>query len=365
MYPLERFLTASKLKFADYVPASPFITGHFILWFAGIPEDKAFEYWGRDYKKKLYAQLKTIRAFEGFPDVMIWPGVWADFGPAVETSALGCNIIYPSRSSPFPEPAVKKVDDIDRLRVPDPRKDGLMPLAIEAYTYMAKNVPCELREQYGYGQWTHALGPSDIAGLSMGYDKFLIGIYRYPDSIQRLMKVAAETTVLWIEAQRDAIGSDLLTFISGDTDCFLNPEQFRTFSYPHIRYVCKRLKRRGKIVLYHNDGNTTHLLDKLRDIGANMFNYGQRMSTATVKEKVGEKMALIGGLNSIGILLRGKPEEVEEESKKAILEGGIDGGFVLSNEGGMAAHTPWENILAMINSAAKYGKYPIISNEKR
>jgi len=361
MHPLDRFITASQLKFADHVPASPFITGHFILWFAGFPEDRAFEYWGRDYEKKIYAQLKTIKAFEAFPDVMIWPGVWADFGPAVETSALGCNIIFPDRSSPFPIPAVKKVEDIDHLRVPDPRKDGLMPLALEAYRYMAKKVPRHLRERYGYGQWVHALGPSDISGLCMGYDRFLIGIYRYPDSIKRLMKVAAETTLLWIEAQRDAIGSDLLTYISGDTDCFLNPDHFTNFSYPHISDTCKKLKREGNVVLYHNDGDTTHLLDRLKDVGANMFNYGQEMSTATVKKKVGEKMALVGGLNSIGVLLNGEPEEVEEHSKKAIFEGGINGGFVLSNEGGMASHTPWENILAMINSATKYGEYPINS----
>ena len=198
MYPLERFLAASRLEEGDHVQAAPFITGHFILWFAGIPDERAVEYWGRDYKKKLYAQLKTIKAFESFPDVLIWPGVWADFGPAVETSALGCNIIFSDKASPFPEPVVKDLEAIDRLRIPDPKKDGLMPLALEAYSYMVKKVPPELGERYGYGQWTHALGPSDIAGLCMGYDKFLIGLYRYPDSIQRIMKIAAETTILWI-----------------------------------------------------------------------------------------------------------------------------------------------------------------------
>jgi len=350
MHPLDRFLAAAELRTADVVPVAPFITGHFMLWFAGIPEERAFEYWGRDYEKKLYAQLKTVKAFEkAFPHIMIWPGVWGDFGTAVETSALGCKIIFPEKSSPFPEPVISKVEDVDRLQVPDPQKDGLMPLALEAYSYMVREIPRKLREQHGYGQWTHALGPSDIAGLSMGYDKFLIGLYRYPEVIHKIMRVAAETTVLWIRAQREAIGSDLLTFVSGDTDCFLNPELFRTFSYPYISDVCRRLKRKGNVVLYHNDGDTTHLLDRLREVGANMFNYGQRMNTATVKEKVGRKMGLVGGLNSIGVLLRGKPEEVEKESRKAIQEGG-DGGFVLSNEGGMAAHTPWENITAMINS---------------
>jgi len=364
MFPLDRFLATSELRLVDYVQAAPFITGHFIAWYAGIPEERSHEYWRGDYRKKLYAQLKTIKAFEAFPEVMIWPGVWADYGPAIETSALGCNIVFPNRSSPFPEPVVKTVDGIDRLEIPDPKRDGLMPLAIEGYSCMVKKVPRRLREQCGYGQWTHALGPSDIAGLSMGYDRFLVGMYRYPDAIQRIMSIAAETTVLWIEAQREAIGSDLLSYISGDTDCFMNPQQFEAFSYPGISCVCKRLKNGENIVLYHNDGNTTHLLDRLRDIGANMFNYGQGMNTATVKAKVGDKMALVGGLNSIGALLRGAAEQVEEESRTAIGEGAVNGGFILSNEGGMAAHTPWENIVAMIESTEKHGGYSIATKGK-
>ncbi len=352
-------MATAHLEETDHVQAAPFITGHFMLWFAGIPEDRAAEYWGNDYRKKFFAQLKTIEAFDAFPDVLIWPGVWADFGPAIETSALGCKIVFPDRSSPFPEPALKDLEAIDRFEVPDPQSDGLMPLALEAYDYMTKRVPRRLRAKCGYGQWVPVLGPSDIAGLCMGYDRFLIGLYRHPEAIHRVMAVAAETTILWVEAARDAIGSDLLTYISGDTDCFLNPNQFETFSFPYISRVCNRLKKKDNIVLYHNDANTTHLLEKLGKVGANMFNYGQKMSNALVKQKVGDKMGLVGGLNSIGVMLRGTAREVEEESRRAILEAGEGGGFVLSNEGGMAAHTPWENIRAMIESTKKYGEYPL------
>lgn len=360
MFPLERFLAASRLEATDCVQVAPFVTGHFMLWFAGIPEERALEYWGRDYERKLNAQLKTIEAFGNrFPHVMLWPGVWADFGPAIEPSSLGCDVVFPERTSPVPQPTIKDLEDIDRLQVPDPRKDGLMPLGLEALSYMVKKIPSDLKKQYGYGQWAYALGPTDIAGLSMGYDRFLIGLYKHPDSIHKLMKVAAETTVVWVEAQRDVIGSDLLVFISGDTDYFLNPTQFKIFSFPYISLVCKKLRKKGNIVLYHNDADTTHLLNDLGEVGANMFNYGQGMKTAVVKEKAGRKMGLVGGLNSIGVMLNGKAEDVRAEAMIAIREGAIDGGFVLSNEGGMASHTPWENITAMIDSVLRFRRYPL------
>jgi len=354
---LERFLIAARLETPDQVQAAPFATGHFISWFAGIPEARAIEYWERDYRRKLSAQLTVIKAF---PDVMFWPGVWADFGLAPETSALGCEIAFPENAPPAVRtPAVKKLEDIDRLEVPDPYRDGLMPIAIEAYEYMVKNIPRELRENFGYGHWSIAMGPTDVAGLSMGYDKFLVGLYKYPEAVHKLMKIVTETIIIWIKTQQEVIGSDMLTFIGGDADCFLNPKQFETFSYPYLKQVCDTFKRKDNVVLYHNDGDTTHLLDKLRDIGADMFNYGQDMDTALAKRKVGDKMCLVGGLNSIGVLLRGSSDDVDRTCKKVISEGAQGGGFVLSQEGAMAAHTPTENIWAMIKAAEKYGKYPL------
>jgi hypothetical protein len=72
MFPLDRFLTASRLKTTKNVQVAPLITGHYMLWFADIPEERAFEYWGKDYKKKLVVQLHTIEVFRNhFPNVML------------------------------------------------------------------------------------------------------------------------------------------------------------------------------------------------------------------------------------------------------------------------------------------------------
>uniref|UniRef100_A0A7V4JPB1 Uroporphyrinogen decarboxylase (URO-D) domain-containing protein n=1 Tax=Thermodesulfobacterium geofontis TaxID=1295609 RepID=A0A7V4JPB1_9BACT len=359
--PLERFLIAATLQEPDQVPACPFATGHFISWFAGIPEQQAVEYWAGDYRKKLSSQLTVIKAF---PEVQFWPGIWPDFGIAPEMTAFGCEVSFPKNASPAVRvPAIKSIEDIDKLRVPDPKHDGLMPLYLESYSHMIREIPKELRNNYGYCQWAITLGPTDIIGLSMGYDKFLVSLYRYPDAIHKAYKIVTKAIITWIEAQREVIGSDLLTLIAGDADCFLNPKQFEIFVFPYLKEICTKLKKKGNIILYHNDGDTTHLLDKLKDIGANMFNYGQvgeeSMDTALVKRKVGNKMCLVGGLNPIGVLLKGKPEEVDYACKKAISEGGQNGGFILSTGGAMAAHTPHENILAMINAARKYGKYPL------
>lgn len=361
MHMLDRFLITSRLKEADMVPAAPFATGSFVSWFAGIPENRAIEYWRGSPRKKLAAQLTLIRAF---PGAMFWPGIYPSLGMAVETSALGCEIAFPENASPSVRtPALKNVADVDKIEIADPHRDGLMPTALETYEYMVSNVPSKLKREFGYGQWALTLGPTDVAALSMGYDKFLTSLYRYPDAIHKLMKTVTETIIAWVRAQQEAIGSDLLVFIGGDSDSFLDPTQFEAFAYPYLKRICRVFRKKNNAVLYHNDGDTTHLLHQIRNIGANMFNFGQEMNVASVKRETGDRMCLVGGLNSIGVMLKGTAEEVDLASKKAILEGAKGGGFVLSQEGAMAAHTPTENIWAMVKASEKYGKYPLASRK--
>jgi hypothetical protein len=57
----EGSLSTSELKPADPIQAAPFIADHYVLGFAGIPEDKTVEDWSRDYKENLYAQSETVK----------------------------------------------------------------------------------------------------------------------------------------------------------------------------------------------------------------------------------------------------------------------------------------------------------------
>jgi len=351
--PREIFEAAAHLAEQETVPVSPFLTGHFMSWFAGIDEAHASLYWGRDYKTKLRCQLNAAKRFI---DVKIWPGIYPDFGVAAETSALGCNVVFPENAAPgVKESPVKAPEDIERVEPADPERDGLMPLVLEAYEYMMRNVPKDLMETHGYlDGFAISLGPTDVAGLVVGYDKYIIWQFDYPDLIHKIMKVATETVINYIEAQLEVTGEPKFIIIADDATGFLNKSSFEKFSFPYVGEVCERFYRKDNIVLFHSDSDNMAIVDKMKDWKIHMYNFGPRMSLKTLKEKLGDKIALIGGLAPLGPLRHGRPEDVDMACKAAI-EDGDRSGFILSMCGGTAAGTPEENIRAMIEAGKKYG----------
>ena len=78
-----------------------------------------------------------------------------------------------------------------------------------------------------------------------------------------------------------------------------------------------------------------------------------------VKEKLGRKKTLLGGLNAEVTLTMGKEEKIRESVREAIKILGPGGGFVLSPMAAMWSDTPWESLEIAIDEWRKYGKYPI------
>jgi uroporphyrinogen decarboxylase len=90
-----------------------------------------------------------------------------------------------------------------------------------------------------------------------------------------------------------------------------------------------------------------------------MFAVNGDIEIEKLKKDIGGKVCLIGNIHTLKILLRGKQADVEEASRQCIQKAAGGGGFVLAPGGEVIRGTPIENIEAMIESASKYGKYPI------
>ena len=270
--------------------------------------------------------------------------MWADFGVAVETSALGCELVFPENAAPgVKQTPVKKPEDIENLEVPDPKKDGLMPLALETIEYMKRNVPTDLMSAYGYLEgFGISIGPTDLAGLVIGYDRFIVWQLNYPDLIHKAMRIATETVISYIQAQLETSGGANLVIVADDATGFLNRASFERFSFPYVQEVLRKFYRRDKMVLFHSDSDNMAIVDKIKEWPFHIYNYGPRMDAEILKGKLAGRIALIGGLAPLGPLRYGKTEEVDRACKEAMQKGAKGGGFVLSTCGGTAAGTPEE-----------------------
>ena len=71
----------------------------------------------------------------------------------------------------------------------------------------------------------------------------------------------------------------------------------------------------------------------------------------------GQAIVLKGNLHTTDVMLYGSVQDVIDASKKAIDDAAEGGGFILSTGDQCGRDTPFENIMAMVETARTYGKY--------
>jgi len=343
----KRFETAIKLRKPDRVPVNLHLGSNFLSWYTGITINEWYN--PRSVKKQLEAQLDI---YPRYPDTLAWPSIMPRGWP--ELSILGAkqNI---GEFLPLSEPLIKKSGDLKRICV----QDGLMPKYLNMFKYFQNHLKGSYEVIGG-----HSALPFDLAVLVRGTTQIMADLYLNPEMVHELLELCTEAVIYWLKSQYEVTGGSIRhAFLSGDFESLISPKHHKMFALPYTKRVIKSLP--PKIIpVYHNDANASHIVDHVPEVGAKAFHMGPGIKglgpdIGEVKEKIGQKVCLMGNIPPLEVLLRGTPKLVEEECKEAISKAGYGGGFCLTTGGDIAPATPFENLEAMVRTAEKYGWYPI------
>jgi uroporphyrinogen decarboxylase len=179
----------------------------------------------------------------------------------VEAEALGCNVVYFDDSIDVPaiaEAVLKSPDDLKRLAVPDPERDGRMPLFLEAAAAVQRRVGRELIVR---GALT---GPFSMAAALAGTDSFLMAAVEDPAFAARAMEFTSQVTVAFGKAFI-AVGVEPIVFDSWATPQMCSPRVFRELVAPLYRdYVIPEFRAAGaRFVPLIIGGKTDAVIDDL------------------------------------------------------------------------------------------------------
>lgn len=346
MNAYERVMAAAKGRLPDCVPAGPYMGNHG----AKVGGANISEYC-RDGRIMAEAQL---RAWEVYGQDMLVP----QSDNYYIAQGFGVKLRFPDDSTPVVvAPAVHSLEEVYRLKVPDPTTDGRMPVYLEAIR--------RIRERVGYDAAIRSAGtgPFSLAGHIMGTEEFLMNLQlatQDPDgeeaqAMRHLMGLTSDALIAFLKAIISA-GGDVVT--NGDSLAsidMISPKMYREWAWPYERKVFHALKAydagREFASLLHICGNMTPVLEDMASTGADLVEIDYKVSLRTAKEKVGGQVCLIGNLDPSSILLYGTPEKVAEESQKCIDAAGQGGRFILGSGCEVAPFTPQENLKAMIATA--------------
>ena len=173
----------------------------------------------------------NLQVKKDYPNVIFLPSLWVEYGMAAEPSALGSLVRWSLDDLPTVEKKITSPEEISRLRVPNPEKDGLMPLVLNLYKYVQGKLDGTGHEI----KIVAARGPLTIASFLYGLTEFLMGIRIEPDWMKKLLELTTETAITWLKAQLAAVPSAEGILVLDDIPGLMSKDDYAEFAHPYLQ----------------------------------------------------------------------------------------------------------------------------------
>jgi uroporphyrinogen-III decarboxylase len=251
------------------------------------------------------------------------------------------------------EPLVKSTDDVKRIAVPEK----------------------SFYEQSGYGriqkQVIDQVGDSiallgDCGSATLAFhvllrrmDNALLDLIEQPDLTHAIMEKGAAHA---IEKGKFHIDTGLKMLRLNDSVAnmsVISPQHWREFILPHMKTVCDELHgyRPGVRIYCHICGNVMPIMEDLVAAGLDCIGPLDPLGNFTcaqARETVGDRIALMGGVNTLSFL-NSTPEKLIEEARVCIEGAGRNGGYILGSGCVVPRSAPRENLLALHAASERFG----------
>jgi len=251
-------------------------------------------------------------------------------------------------------PPLADINNIFDIEVPDPATDGRMPLMIEALKLARKAVGDEVALR------SPGTGPFALASYFIGSQNWLMEVALVEAGLEgakeaavlHALDLATEALIRFGKACHDA-GADILHCGDSLASCnVISPRTYDRFSFPYSQRVFAAWHAYGaRACLLHICGNSTPVLERYADTGADLVEIDNAVNMAVAKERIGDRTAIVGNVHTVTELLQGTPETVAASAQRCIDQAGPGGGFLLGSGCIVPRFTPIENLRALVETA--------------
>lgn len=258
----------------------------------------------------------------------------------------------------YHEGTLKTAEEIENFFAPDPHN----PKLYSAVEEIVKRVDGKMAVA------GIADGPFTAGWSVMGFKEYVKALYETPGLMRRfIQKIADYYTEVGkhlIDIGVDMIWSpDDLGYSNGP---LLSPRLLREFILPYFREEVNAFKKRGVKVLMHNDGQIMPVMDDLVAAGIDGIHPIERaagMDLELMKSKYGDKLTLIGNVDSKTVLTQGPREAIEKQVLECIGIAAHGGGYILASDHSIHKGISSGHVRLLFEVGKRYGKYPVPPRE--
>ncbi|MGN0494459.1 MAG: uroporphyrinogen decarboxylase family protein [Acutalibacteraceae bacterium] len=192
-----------------------------------------------------------------------------------------------------------------------------------------------------------------------GIENFLADLAGNPEWSKGFLQTIIRKNIVMLENLLVCPDIDAVLFGSDwgtQNSLIMSPTCFRTMIKEGETAEFDLARKYGKDIFVHSCGNIELILDDLVEMGVQVLNPIQPecMDIARLKKDYGDKFTFFGGIGTQRVLPYGTPEEVAAETERVIELMGKDGGYITSPSQDIQPDVPYENLIALIDTAKKY-----------
>ncbi|MDO4754257.1 MAG: uroporphyrinogen decarboxylase family protein [Bacillota bacterium] len=263
---------------------------------------------------------------------------------AIFCETLGLELLKPDYDFPsVMSHPVQSVEDLRAMRVPNPYRDGRMPVNLESLGRIAGEIDKPL--------YVSIQGPFTLAVQLAGATHLLRSIIKNPEYVKEILAFTLETVLAYAVAV-DKAGASYISIAEPGT-VTLSPENFKKYVIPSVNRIFDSLDCWKGM---HICGDTSHFLDLMLSCHLDAVSLDQIMDYREVIHRIPRDKVLIGNLDPIALIGRGTPEEIARRTKELCREMDGHANFLCALGCNCLNDTPDVNLQTAIRTARSHRK---------
>ena len=196
-------------------------------------------------------------------------------------------------------------------------------------------------------------------------DNFLMDLLCEPDQVARMLDQLLERHLATLAKVCDSVGDvvDIIRFgddLGMTSGPFMDVDTYRSLFKPRHKQLCDYVKTHSQMHTFiHSCGSISSLMTDLIEAGIEIFNPVQtnarQMEPEFLKKEFGQDCTFWGGgVETVGTLNNGTPEQVREQVLERLEIMSAGGGFVFNTVHNILPDVPPQNILAMFDAVKEF-----------
>ena len=174
------------------------------------------------------------------------------------------------------------------------------------------------------------------AACLVGTQRLIMETFDDPEWVETLLKTLQARKKVFIESLAGT-RYDILELGGGDaSSTVISPDIFDRFIAPYDSELIELAHRAGQRIVYHICGGVMPLLDRIAEMNPDAVetftppDMGGDTELKAAKEKIGDRVCLIGGFDQGHFFQGCPPEETRREVRRCFTQAGQGGGYILA-----------------------------------